>query len=160
MNLCELDWCFWPWISSRIRSQSTDCNSWDTLYVYITIFTDKEKFQKELMKRHEAFLKAMAYYKKKLHIRLRFDEGRLILHFLNIVTPEGNVCSLKLRHTDSKWSCKYYSQMARVVQCQSVGWLSYGLGLQWSCKYYSQTARVVQCQSVGWLSCGLGLQSK
>jgi len=65
---------------------------------------DKEKFQKELMKRHEAFLKAMAYYKKKLHIRLRFEEGRLILHFLNIVTPEGNVCSLKLRHTDSKWS--------------------------------------------------------
>ena len=80
--------------------------------MYITIFTDKEKFQKELRKRHEVFLKAMAYYKKKLHIRLRFEEGGLILlHFLNFVTPEDNMCSVKLSHTDGKWSCKYYSQM-------------------------------------------------
>jgi hypothetical protein len=76
------------------------------------MFTDKEKFQKELMKTHEVFLKAMAYYKKKLHIRLRFEEGRLILlHFLNILTPEGEVCSVKLNHTDGKWSCKYYFPM-------------------------------------------------
>ena len=105
-------WCFWLWISSRIKSWSTDFNSWDTLYLYITTFPDKEKSQKELVKTHEVFLKAMAYYKKKLHIRLRFEKGRLILlHFLNIRTPECNVCSLRLSHTDGKWSCKYYCQM-------------------------------------------------
>lgn len=67
--------------------------------------TDKEEFQKELMKKHEVFLKAMAYYKKKLHLRLRFEEGRLILlHFLNVLTPEGNMCCVKLSHTDGRWS--------------------------------------------------------
>ena len=81
--------------------------------MYITIFTGKEQFQKELTKKHEVFLKAMAYYKKKLHIRLRFEEGRLILlHFLNILTPEGNMCAVKLSHTNDKWSCEYYVQMA------------------------------------------------
>jgi hypothetical protein len=36
--------------------------------VYVTIFPDKDKPEKELMKTHEVFLKAIAYYKKKLHI--------------------------------------------------------------------------------------------
>jgi hypothetical protein len=80
--------------------------------VYETIFPDKEKSQKELVKKHEVFLKAMAYYKKKLHVRLRFEEDRLILlHFLNVLTPDRNMCSVTLSHTDGKWSCKYYFQM-------------------------------------------------
>jgi hypothetical protein len=92
--------------------------------VYITVFTDKEEFQKELMKKHEVFLKAMAYYKKKLHLRLRFEEGRLILlHFLNVLTPEGNMCSVKLSHTDGRWSCKYYFQTP-VQRKEQPGWLS------------------------------------
>lgn len=67
--------------------------------------TDKEKSRKELVKTHEVFLKAVAYYKKKLHIRLRFEESRLIiLHFLKILTPGCDMCSLKLSHTDGKWS--------------------------------------------------------
>jgi hypothetical protein len=82
--------------------------------MYITIFPDKEKSQKELVKTHEVFLKAMAYYKKKLHIRLRFEEDRLILlHFLNVLTPDRNMCSVKLSHTDGKWSGKYHRQMGR-----------------------------------------------
>ncbi|KDR22720.1 uncharacterized protein LOC110826558 [Zootermopsis nevadensis] len=67
---------------------------------------DKEKSQKELIKTHEIFLKAIAYYKKKLHLRLRFDENGLILvHFLDISTPGCQMCSLKLSHDDgNKWN--------------------------------------------------------
>lgn len=90
--------------------QSCEIHVW--ICVYSTVFPDKEKSQKELMKTHEVFLKAMAYYKKKLHIRLRFEEDRLILvHFLNILMSGCKMCSLKLSHIDGKWSCKYCFQM-------------------------------------------------
>jgi hypothetical protein len=60
---------------------------------------------------HEVFLKAIAYYKKKLHIRLRFDENEVILfHFLNIPAPGCQMCSLKLSHADGRWGCKYFPQ--------------------------------------------------
>jgi hypothetical protein len=72
------------------------------------MFSEKEKFQKELVKMHEVFLKAIAYYKKKLNIRLRFDENEVILvHFLNISAPGCQMCSLKLSHADGRWSRKY-----------------------------------------------------
>lgn len=65
---------------------------------------DKEKFQKELVKMNEVFLKAIAYYKKKLSVRLRFDENEVVLvHFLNISAPGCQMCSLKLSHDDGKW---------------------------------------------------------
>jgi hypothetical protein len=96
------------------QSALTFCNHMKCMYkyVYIIIFPDKEKSRKELVKTHEVFLKAVAYYKKKLHIRLRFEESRLIiLHFLKILTPGCDMCSLKLSHTDGKWSCKYCFQI-------------------------------------------------
>jgi hypothetical protein len=59
---------------------------------------------------HEVRLKAIAYYKKKLHIRLRYDENEVILvHFLNISAPGCQMCSVKLTHTDARWSCTYSS---------------------------------------------------
>jgi len=82
------------------------------------VFADKEECQKELMKMHETFLKAIAYYKKKLHIRLRFDDNGLILvHFLDISTPECKMCSLKLEHADGIWSCEYVSERISQPKC-------------------------------------------
>jgi hypothetical protein len=60
----------------------------------------------------------MAYYKRKLRIRLRFDENGLILvHFLNISTPGCEMCCLKVSHDGSKWKCEYSSERLTQPEC-------------------------------------------
>jgi hypothetical protein len=87
------------------------------------MFADKEKSQQELIKMHDVLLKAIAYYKRKLHIHLRIDEnGVILIHLLNISTPGCKMCSLKLSYGDGKWSCKYSSErltQLKYIQLQS-----------------------------------------
>ncbi|XP_069700450.1 uncharacterized protein [Periplaneta americana] len=66
--------------------------------------TEKENFEKDVVKMHDTFVKALAYYKKKLNIRLRFKENeQLIVHFLDIPAHGDDLCSVTVAKENDKW---------------------------------------------------------